>query len=111
MRKFEMIHSINEADQFIQSHSLVLLYILRTNCSVCHALLPKIQQVMNRFPAVACGQINADEVEEVAKHLTIFTVPVLLLFGEGKELLREARFVRVDEFEEQVLKISSAFEE
>ena len=49
--------------------------------------------------------MNALEVEEIAGHLSIFTAPTLLLFVEGKEYLREDRFVRFADLEEKLTRI------
>ncbi|KIL43598.1 hypothetical protein KP77_33040 [Jeotgalibacillus alimentarius] len=94
----------------LMNRKLSVLYISRTGCSVCHALLPKIQHVMEDFPEVSFGHVTVDEYEEVAGELNIFTVPVVLIFSEGKELLREARFIRVDEFRVSLTKMTGIFE-
>jgi len=99
------LFSINEVDEFVNHHHLAFLYISRNNCSVCHDLLPKIQNVMADFPDIQLALVNADHVPEIAGHFTIFTAPVLILFVDGKEVLREARFVHVEQFREKVKKI------
>ncbi|MED0658768.1 thioredoxin family protein [Bacillus smithii] len=97
--------SVKEVDDFVHRHSLSFLYISRDHCSVCHDLLPKIQNVMADFPNIQLALVNADHVPEVAGRFTIFTAPVLLLFVDGKEVLREVRFVHVEPFLEKVNKI------
>lgn len=105
MRHFTELTTIATIMDFIQSNQLSFLYISQPNCSVCHGLLPQVQQLMMRYPKIKLGHINADEVPEVAGHFSIFTVPVLLLFVEGKEYIREARIVHLDLFEGKVNKI------
>src|SRR5699024_1101860 len=105
MRPFKQLSSIEEIDAFIQEHQLSFLYISRENCSVCHGLLPQVQELMEKYPEIQLAHIDADEVEEVAGRFSIFTVPVLLLFVEGKEYVREARIVHLQLFDEKVNKI------
>lgn len=105
MREMEELTSLEMVDHFIKKHHLSFLYISRENCSVCHALLPQVRDVMMDFPLIQLGYINADDVEEIAGHFSIFTVPVLLLFADGKELWREARFVHLQPFKEKVKKV------
>jgi thiol-disulfide isomerase/thioredoxin len=105
MREMKELFSIDEIDQFINSHHFAFLYISKTNCSVCHALLPIIKEVMADFPTIQLGFINADQVQDVAGFLSIFTAPVLILYVDGKEVLREARFVHIEAFREKVEKI------
>nr|WP_132949580.1 thioredoxin family protein [Thermolongibacillus altinsuensis] len=99
------LFSIEEVDNFVNHHHLAFLYISQTNCGVCHALLPKIKEVMSDFPKIQLAFINADHVPAIAGHLSIFTVPVMILYVDGKEVLREARFVHVEQFREKVKKI------
>jgi thioredoxin-like negative regulator of GroEL len=64
---------------------------------------------MNEFPRIETREVNAEEIPELAGFLSIFTVPVLVLFADGKEILREARFVHVDEFKRKIEKIYAGF--
>lgn len=105
MKDMRELHSIEEVNRFVENHRLSFIYISRTNCSVCHALLPKVREMLADFPEIQMSHINADEVPDIAGHFSIFTVPVLLLFVEGKEIIREARFVQMDTLESQVSKI------
>lgn len=105
MREFEELTSLHDIDAFLKEHQLAFLYISRTNCSVCHALLPQVKQLMTAYPEIQLGHINADHVEAVAGKFSIFTIPVLLLFIEGKEYVREARIVHMDLFKEKIDKI------
>lgn len=105
MRHFTELTSIEIVDNFIKEHQLSFLYISRQNCSVCHSLLPQVQQLMMKYPEIKLGHINADEVVEIAGRFSIFTVPVLLLFVAGKEYVREARIVHMDLFDEKINRI------
>lgn len=60
---------------------------------------------MKDFPKIAMGLVNAGEVEEIAGFLMAFTVPVLVLYVDGREYLREARIVHVEKFRDDVTKI------
>lgn len=105
MRDFEELTSLVEIDTFLDEHLLAFLFVSRTNCSVCHALLPQVKELMQDYPEIKLGSVNADHVEEVAGRFSIFTIPVLLLFFEGKEYVREARIVHMDLFKEKINKI------
>lgn len=105
MRPFEQLHSLEQIDTFIQEHKLTLLYFSQPNCSVCHGLLPQVQNLMKAYPEVYLGEINTLELEAVAGRFSIFTVPVILLFVNGKEYMREARIVHLELFDEKINKI------
>lgn len=64
---------------------------------------------MKDFPKIESGLVNAGKVEEIAGFLMAFTVPVLVLYADGREYLREARIVQVEKFREDVAKIYEGF--
>lgn len=99
--------SISSVEQFIEDHQLSFLYVSRTDCGVCHAILPQLKEMLLEFPLIQLGHINADNVEEISGRFTIFTVPALLLFVDGKESIREARFVHMQMLQEKISKIYS----
>lgn len=99
------LQSIETVKQFISEHSLSFIYISRTNCGVCHALKPQIEELLTQYPNIHAASVNADHVEEIAGHFSIFTVPVMLFFIDGKEYIREARFVHVESLQEKLTKL------
>ncbi|GAE94987.1 thioredoxin [Gracilibacillus boraciitolerans JCM 21714] len=106
---FQTLYSIKEIDQFIEANQLSFLYIAKNNCSVCHSLLPQIEKIMNNYINIATGYILIDDLPSIAGCLSIFSAPVLILFVEGKEYLREARIVHLDHFQDKLDKIYANF--
>lgn len=97
--------SLEAAETFINTHWFSFIFVSRTNCSVCHALLPQVEDMLEEFPNIHLGHVNADNVEEVAGRFSIFTVPALLFFVDEKEMIREARFVHMELLREKIHKI------
>lgn len=64
---------------------------------------------MQDFPKIETGLVNAGKVEEIAGFLMAFTVPVLVLYAEGREYLREARIVQVEKLRDNLTKIYQGF--
>lgn len=83
-------------EEFLENHELSFLYVSRPDCSVCHAILPKLRELLDHYPLINLGHIDANKVEEVAEKFLIFTVPIMLLMIDQKEYIREDRFVRFD---------------
>ncbi|MCH1624400.1 thioredoxin family protein [Ferdinandcohnia quinoae] len=109
MRTFEELHTIDAVDSFISSNPLSFIYISHTDCSVCHALLPQVEKLMEKFPEIQLAHINSSVVEEIAERFIVFSVPALLLFIDGKEYLREARIVHMSQFEQRLQKIYEGY--
>ncbi|MBT2693813.1 thioredoxin [Bacillus sp. ISL-55] len=64
---------------------------------------------MKDFPKIETGLVNAGKVEEIAGFLMAFTVPVLVLYADGREYLREARIVQVEKLRDDITKIYEGF--
>ncbi|OME91949.1 MULTISPECIES: thioredoxin family protein [Paenibacillus] len=102
MKEMEELTSIDAIERFIDNHTFSFLYVSRQDCSVCHAILPKLRELLDWFPRISLGHIQGEAVGEIASRYLIFTAPALLLFVEGKELLREDRFVQFGALERKL---------
>lgn len=102
MKNVHELNSIDEIVNFLDKNQLSLLYVSRPECTVCHAILPKLLLILDNYPKIQIGHINANEVEQVAERFLIFAVPTIMVFIEGKEYLRTDRFVRFESFSQQI---------
>lgn len=91
---------------FIKETHLSLVYISQPNCSVCHSLLPQVEEVLKNFPSIKSIHIDAYQVPEVAAEFSVMTVPAVLVFNEGRELFRKARFVPIEELHQELTKFN-----
>ena len=47
---YENIQNIEDFYRFINAHALAVVHIMRDNCTVCHAVLPQIQDLLKDYP-------------------------------------------------------------
>ena len=85
MNTFPQATSIDQVLRYIKENKLTFVYISKENCGICHVIQPQVQEMLTEFPAIKPIQVSADDIPEVASQFTVFTVPALLLFVEGKE--------------------------
>ncbi|MER2227076.1 MAG: thioredoxin family protein [Carnobacterium sp.] len=109
MNTFTQATSMDQVIQFINENPLAFVYISREDCGICHAVQPQVQSMLKEFPSIRPIQVNADTIPEVASQFTVFTVPSLLLFSERKEVIREARFVVMDELHKKFQQVTENF--
>lgn len=102
MKKVYELTTIKMVEEFLDSHELIFLYISTPECSTCHALRPKVRELLDQYPLIQLGHIDATQVEEVAEKFLILSAPVMLLIIDKKEYLREGRFVRMDLLNEKL---------
>lgn len=95
-----------ELDQLIISNPVVLLYFSTPSCSVCQTLKPKLKELLSTdFPSIQTRFVDADRQAEIAARYRVFTVPVIILFAEGREAIRKSRFINLDEFREETTRL------
>ncbi|KZN98115.1 hypothetical protein A4244_11065 [Bacillus badius] len=96
------ISSLSELKEAAEQHGAVLAFFSGPNCSVCHAIQPRVEQLLEQFPDVYAVQANIAEAPEISGQYTVFSVPAVLFFIHGKEMFRKARFILMDELEEEI---------
>lgn len=77
--------TISAIQQAIQSHTLSLLLIKAPNCGVCTVVENQLNNLLNENQEIYAP--------ELASYFHALTAPVVILFFEGKEVARFARFI------------------
>jgi len=96
MKKLNELTTLKNVEEFLINHELSFLYVSRPECSICHAILPKIMVLLDHYPNIHLGHIDASKVEEVAEKFLILTAPIMLLMIDKKEYLRVDRFINFE---------------
>lgn len=97
----ESITNYEKWQEVVQHEKHLLLFVKTTNCSVCEGLFPQIG-ALEGDTSIPFYVANAAEVPELAGQLSLFTAPIVLLFKDGKEFARFARFVPVQKVIEKL---------
>ncbi len=86
------IESYEHLVQLVAQEKALMLYFSTPTCGVCKSIKPKVKQlVADDFPEMALYYVDTEAIPEARGQLSIFSVPAILVFFEGKELIREAR--------------------
>lgn len=87
-------------NEIIESTPMVLIYFSHDTCNVCKVLKPKVEELLsNQFPKIKQLYCNVENSPEIAASLTVFAVPTLLVWIEGKETYRLSRNIGLLELE------------
>ena len=86
------IHSLDQLSQIILQGTPLMLYFSGDACNVCHSVLPKLKDAISNH-TIPLGVIRSEDHQEICGQHLVFTVPTILVFYEGKEVLRESRFI------------------
>ena len=97
------ITDLEQLGNFISARPAVMIYFYNDNCAPCIALSPKVSQLIESdFPKMALAFVNAAVNELAAARFGIFSAPTLLVFFEGKESIRESKYISINELQEKI---------
>jgi thioredoxin 1 len=83
---FLTINDIAELREYLNTNRAVILYFSQEHCSVCKALKPKLNEALNgSYPDIKNVLIDTKLSPLLAAEYQVNTVPVVLLYLEGRE--------------------------
>jgi len=102
------LFTLDEFNSLISSSRAVALYFSTPDCNVCKVLKPKlIEMLEEEFSLINFVYVDCEKAKELAAQNSIFSVPTILFFFDGKEYIRKARFVNLDELRDEIDRIYS----
>lgn len=79
-------------------NKITVLYFSGSICGACEIIKEKIKRVLVDYKEVSFIEINGVEKKEIAATYDVFTLPLIILFIEGKESVRMGRNIDMLEF-------------
>ena len=100
------LSSLEDLKEKTAASAPCLVYFSHHQCNVCKVLRPKVRDLIaNNFPEMMLYYVNTIEHPEMAGQFSVFSVPTILVFFEGREYIRESRHVHLNTFEERLEKL------
>lgn len=87
-----IVDSVNALDDELNK-PLTLVLAKTHPCSVCKNTLNFLKAQVPKLDHMNIVEIYIDDHDEFRGKFMIFTVPTVMIYSEGKELLRESRFI------------------
>ncbi len=92
------VQSLEAFDKLLKENEAILGYFSNKQCGVCKVLKPQIDEMLQKhFPKIKPVYIDIELVSELAAQHSVFTIPTVILYLEGKETLRKSRHVGLEE--------------
>lgn len=89
---------MNKYDELINRNKIVVLYFEGSTCGACEVIKRKILTILDEYKEVRLKVINGLEEKEISAQYNVFSLPITILFINGKETIRFGRYVDMMEF-------------
>ena len=89
MKVIENYKDINK----IINKDLVMIITKTHTCSSCQTIAKTLETNMQYFHEIESYNIYVDDIDKFRGEYLIFSVPTVIVFSNGKELLRESRYM------------------
>jgi len=86
-----VIEKYSEVKKIINK-DLVMVIAKSHTCNSCNTIANIMNNNMMHFDKIDKYNIFVDDIDQFRGEYLIFSVPTVLIFSEGKELLRQSRY-------------------
>ena len=93
------IASSEELKKSINENEILLVYFGNETCGVCTDMKPKVELMLKKYPNIKSVYVEVEKLFKVASEYTMFTIPGIIVFIEGKETIREVRHISIRELD------------
>lgn len=102
-----MITDLNGFKEWISAGSINVAYFSTPQCNVCKVLRPKVESAVSEMRNVEFLYLDTTQFPEIAGQYTVFAVPTIILFADGREAKRFSRHFTVEELSESISRLHS----
>ncbi|MCM0650692.1 thioredoxin family protein [Clostridium swellfunianum] len=97
-----MMNSSESIEELISNNEVALVYFGSVGCNVCNVMKPKVEELLKAYPKIKSAQVDIENSIELSGFYNIFTIPAILVYIEGKEIIREARHISIQELNSKI---------
>ncbi|MGL4570896.1 MAG: thioredoxin family protein [Clostridium sp.] len=98
----EILNNKDLINEKIKENQFTLLYFSSPTCSACSAIKEKLLIDLKRYPKIKAYEIPPFNTDEILADFSVFTFPAILLYIDGKEYIREARYLSVEKLVDDI---------
>lgn len=101
--EFPQIKDIEHFQNVIKNDTATLFYFSNDDCNVCKVLKPKVFELLQQsFQEIGFYYVDTKILPDVAAQSSVFTIPTILVFFDGNELIRKSRYIGIEEIKQEL---------
>ncbi len=95
--------TLEQLQTTIRTEVGVLLYFSGENCNVCHALRPRLENMLElHYPDMTSVYIDCEASPDICAQHSVFSLPVVQFYIEGKKVTEFARSFSVEQLKQSM---------
>ena len=101
----DIVNSLAELEQLKQEQLGFVLYITDGTCNVGENIGPKLEKlVVEQFPKMQLYYVYTSLTPDIAAQLSIFVIPTVLVFFDGKLSIQKSRTFSLEQLESDIVR-------
>ncbi len=92
----------NFGPQVLEAKGLVLVDFWSPKCEPCLALLPAVEELAGRYPAVKFTKLNILENRRLAIGQRVMGLPTILVYRDGEKAAELSQDFQIEDVEEKL---------
>lgn len=96
------MNNIKEIIKYIEANNLCLVIVTKKTCARCSPVVDQVEKMLCHLPTLQYTRVSLDEVPAFSGQYMVFSVPTILLFFRGKEVLRQSGFIHFDQLKADI---------
>lgn len=93
-----MGQSPDNLSDHIKKLPAALIYLSNDSCNICKVLRPQVEKLLREeFSEMEFIYMDVNKAPELAAQISVFTIPTVIAYFEGKEFFRKFRAFGIKE--------------
>ena len=98
----KIYNSNTDLQKLINDNPIFIIQYGSATCAPCFALKERLDRWVEKYDCADCIYISVDDFPNIAADESIFSVPTILVYADGKVTLRESGYFSLDIMLEKV---------